>query len=337
MYKKFKTYIIAEAGVNHNGKLNLAYKLVDSAKNAGADCVKFQLFNHQELTTINNLQANYQIKNTKKKQTQFELLKKLEMNFTSLKKIKNFCKKKKIDFLLSVFGTEELKIIKKLNLKTIKIPSGEINNFPLLKKISKLNKNLIISTGMADFNEIKYAIKILKKNNADLNKISILQCTTDYPTRLKDVNLNVIKTLKNYFKLNVGLSDHTIGNEAAIAAVAIGAKIIEKHITLNNSMLGPDHKASLNPKKFKDFVKSIRNTESLLGSYLKKPCQSEIVNKEKVRKSIVAKKNINKGENFNINNITCKRPEGGISPIYWEKVIGKKSKYSFQKDDFIVL
>lgn len=337
MIKKFSTFIIAEAGVNHNGKLNLAYKLVDAAKNAKADCVKFQLFDHKELSTTNASQASYQTKNTKKKLTQYELLRKLEMNFHSLKKIKNYCKKKKIDFLLSIFGTEQLKIIKKLNLNSIKIPSGEINNYPLLNEISKLNKEIIISTGMSTLEEIKYAINILTKRKLNSKKIILLQCTTDYPTKLKDVNLNVISTLKKYFNLPMGLSDHTMSNEAAIAAVALGAKVIEKHITLDNKMNGPDHKASLNPIKFKEFVKSIRNTEKLLGSFVKRPSKLEIKNKKFVRKSIVAKKKINKGDKFTFKNITCKRPEGGISPRHWTKVIGKKSKYFFQENDFIII
>lgn len=337
MNKKLHTYIIAEVGVNHNGKLDLAYKIIDAAKNAKADCVKFQYFNHKELSTFHGQQAAYQFRNLKKKQTQYQLLKKLELSFENLKKIKIYCKKKKIDFLLSIFGVEELKIIKKLNLNLIKIPSGEINNFPLLKNIAKLKKNVILSTGMAKLIEVKYAISVLKKFNLSIDQISLLQCTTDYPTNLKDVNLNAMQTLKKEFKSKIGLSDHTTGNEASIAAVALGANIIEKHITLNNNMSGPDHKASLNPKKFKHFVKSIRNVELLLGSYIKKPSKSEIKNKKVVRKSIVARKKINVGDRFTNENITCKRPEGGISPVYWEKIIGKKSKYIFETDDLITL
>ena len=266
-----------------------------------------------------------------------KLLKKLELNLVSFKKIKLYCKKRKINFLLSVFGVEELKSVKKLNLKIIKIPSGEINNAQFLKCIAKMNKKIIISTGMASLKEVEFAIKILKKNGLNNKKILVLQCTTDYPTQLKDVNLNAMITMKKKFKVEVGLSDHTIGHEASISAVSLGAKIIEKHITLNNNMKGPDHKASLNPKKFKELVSKIRNVEILLGNHLKKPSKSELKNKKIVRKSIVAKNNIKKGEIFSDANIICKRPEGGISPIYWNNIIGKKSKQNFKVDDFISL
>jgi len=332
-----KTIIIAEAGVNHNGSLRLAYRLVDAAKKAKANYIKFQLFKHNELTTAYAPQANYQFKNTKKKQTQLELLKKLELSLDILKKIKSYCKKRKINFLLSVFGVEELKTLKKLNLKFIKIPSGEINNVNLLRCIARMNKKIILSTGMASLKEVGFAIKVLKKNGLDRKKISILQCTTDYPTQLKDVNLKSMVTMKEKFKVDVGLSDHTTGDEASMSAVSLGAKIIEKHITLDNNMRGPDHKASLNPKKFKELVAKIKNVEILLGSYSKKPNKSELKNKKIVRKSIVAKSNIKKGEIFSNTNIACKRPEGGISPIYWDKIIGKKSKKNFKVDDFISL
>ena len=330
-----KTFVIAEAGVNHNGNLKLAYKLVDAAKKAKADCVKFQLFHSKELTTIYASQTDYQIKNTKKKQTQLKLLEKLELDFNKLKKIQLYCKKIKINFLLSFFGVEELKTVKKLNLKVLKIPSGEINNTPLLKYIAKMKKKIILSSGMANLNEVEVAIKILKKNGLGDKKITVLQCTTDYPTQLKDVNLNAMITMKKKFKVEVGLSDHTTGSISAVSAVALGAKVIEKHITINNNLEGPDHKASLNPKKFKEFVKNIRNVEILLGSHLKKPTKPELKNKRIVRKSIVASINIKKGDKFSKLNITCKRPEGGISPILWNKVIGKKSKQNFNVDDFI--
>ncbi len=335
--KIMKTIVIAEAGVNHNGSLRLAYRLVDAAKKAKANYIKFQLFYSKELTTAYAPQANYQFKNTKKKQTQLKLLKKLELNLVIFKKIKLYCKKRKINFLLSVFGVEELKAFKKLNLKIIKIPSGEINNTQLLKCIAKMNKKIIISTGMASLKEVEFAIKILKKNGLNNKKILVLQCTTDYPTQLKDVNLNAMTAMKKKFKVEVGLSDHTIGHEASISAVSLGAKIIEKHITLNNNMKGPDHKASLNPKKFKELVSKIRNVEILLGNHFKKPSKSELKNKKIVRKSIVAKRNIKEGERFSDANITCKRPEGGISPIYWNNIIGKKSKQNFKVDDFISL
>ena len=337
MIKKNKTIIIAEAGVNHNGNLKLALRLVDAAKKANADFIKFQLYKHDHLATVYAPQAEYQKKNTKKKQTQAELLKKLELNLGNFKRIKSYCKKKKINFLLSIFGIEELNIIKKLNLKIIKLPSGEINNVPLLKAIAKMNLNIILSTGMAEIKEVEFAIQLLKKNRLSQNKICILQCTTDYPTQLKDVNLNAMNSMRKKFKIKVGLSDHTLENDSSIAAVALGAEVIEKHITLNENMRGPDHKASLNPKKFTDLVNSIRNVEILLGSAHKKPCKAELKHKKIVRKSIVANKNIEKGTKFSEINLMCKRPEGGISPASWEKVIGKKAKKNFKKDDFIIL
>ncbi len=332
-----RTYVIAEAGVNHNGNLNLALKLVDKAKKIKADCVKFQLFKHDNLATRYAPQAAYQKKNTKKKQTQLELLKKLELKYEYLKKIKKYCQNKKIDFLLSIFSADELNIIRNLNLKTIKLPSGEINNVPLLKGIAKLRMNVILSTGMANIKEIAFALNILKKNGLRKDKISVLQCTTDYPTKIEDVNLKSMITIKQKFKINIGLSDHTVGNESSIAAVALGAKIIEKHLTLDNKMNGPDHKASLNPQKFKELISSIRNVETILGTGKKIPTKSELKNKKIVRKSIVAKLSIKKGEKFSNQNIACKRPEGGISPSMWEKIIGKKAKKNFSPDDLIKL
>lgn len=332
-----KTYIIAEAGVNHNGNIKLAYKLIDTAKKVKADCVKFQLFKHNNLTTKFAPLAAYQEKNTKKKQTQYNLLKKLELNLKSLKKIKLYCKKKRIDFLLSVFGTDELNILKTLNIKKVKLPSGEINNVPLLKNIAKLKLEVILSTGMADLKEVSNAVKILTKYGLKKRKISILQCTTDYPTNLKDVNLKAMLTLRKKFKTTVGLSDHTFGLEASLAATALGARVIEKHLTLDNNMSGPDHKASLDPKNFEKLVMGIRNVETILGSQNKIPTRSELKNKKIVRKSIVAKIPIKKGEKFSILNITCKRPEGGISSAKWEKIVGKKATKNFLEDEFIKL
>ncbi len=335
--KKSKTIIIAEIGVNHNGSIKLAKRLVDVAKKSGANFAKFQTFKAENLVRKNTKTVKYQADNTKKKQTQFNLLKKLELSKIELKTIINYCKKKRIYFMSSPFDLESLKLLKHLKIFNIKIASGEINNYILLKNIAKVAKKIFISSGMSTLKEISEALKILVKNGAKKKNIVLLHCHTDYPTQVKDVNLNAMVSMKKKFNVSVGYSDHTVGNETAIAAVALKAEALEKHITLNKKMIGPDHKASMEPKDFSNYVKSIRNTEILLGNKIKKPTISEIRNKKMVRKSIVAKINIKKGEKFSEYNTTCKRPEGGISPLYWKKVIGKKSKKNFYVDEFIFL
>ncbi len=335
--RKNKTTIIAEAGINHNGNIKIAKKLVDVAKISGANYIKFQTFKTENLVCKNTKTAKYQKKYGEKKETQFNLLKKLEFSQTNHKKIIQHCKRKKISFLSSPFDLESLNLLFRLKVFHIKIASGEINNYILLKKVAKRAKKIFISSGMSTLSEVSEAIKILVKNGAKKKYITVLHCHTDYPTKLDDVNLYAMKNMEKKFNINVGYSDHTLRNETAIASVALGAKVIEKHITLNKNMKGPDHRASMEPKDFFNYVKLIRNTEVLLGSYLKKPTKSELRNKTLVRKSIVAKKKINKGEIFSEQNITCKRPEGGISPIFWNKVMGKKSKKNFKTDEFISL
>jgi len=335
--KKNKTIIIAEIGVNHNGNINLAKKLIDVAKKSGADFVKFQAFKTENLVCKNTKATQYQRHNLGKKTSQFNLLKKLELSENDYKKIIQYCKKKKLAFLSSPFDLESLNLLFRLKIFNIKIASGEITHFILLKNLAKKAKKIFISTGMSTLSEVSRAIKILIKNGAKRKNITILHCHTDYPTQLSDVNLFAMKNMEKKFGLDGGYSDHTVGNETAIAAVALGAKVIEKHITLNKNMSGPDHAASMEPKSFYNYVKLIRNTEILLGSYLKKPSKSELKIKKLARKSIVAKINIKKGEIFSQFNTICKRPEGGISSIYWGKVIGKKSKRDFRVDDFISL
>ena len=335
--KKNKTIIIAEIGVNHNGNINIAKKLINVAKKSGVDYVKFQTFKAENLVRVNTQATQYQSKNLRKKITQFNLLKKFELSESDHNKIIKYCNKKKISFISSPFDLESLNLLFHLKIFDIKIASGEINNYIFLKNLAKKAKKIFISSGMSTLNEVSQAIKILIKNGAKRKSITILHCHTDYPTQLIDVNLFAMKTMKKKFNINVGYSDHTIGNETAIAAVALGAKVIEKHITLNKNMRGPDHKASMEPKIFFNYVKLIKNTETLLGSYLKKPSRSELKNKKLVRKSIVAKRNIKRGEIFSEVNLICKRPEGGISPINWNNVMGKKSKRNFRTDDFISL
>ena len=335
--KKNNVLIIAEIGVNHNNKLSIAKKLINVAKQSGANFVKFQTYKTENLVRKFTATTSYQKNNLKKKIDQFEMLKKLELSETNHKKIIQYCKKKKIIFLSSPFDIESLNLLFKFKIFTIKIASGEITNFALLKAIAKKAKKIFLSTGMSNINEISDALNILINNGAKKKNITILHCHSDYPTKLIDVNLLAMCEIKKNFKMDVGYSDHTTGNETAIAAVALGAKVIEKHITLKKNMFGPDHAASMEPKNFTNFVISIRNAEILLGKNIKEPTKAEIKIKKLVRKSIVAKKNINKGELFSEENMTCKRPEGGISSIYWDKVIGKKSKKSFKTDQFIYL
>jgi N,N'-diacetyllegionaminate synthase len=335
--KKNKTIIIAEIGVNHNGNINLAKKLIDVVKKSGADFVKFQTFKTENLVCKNTKATQYQRHNLGKNTSQFNFLKKLELSENDYKKIIQYCKKKNITFLSSPFDLESLNLLFRLKIFNIKIASGEITHFIFLKNLAKKAKKIFISTGMSTLSEVSRAIKILIKNGAKRKNITVLHCHTDYPTQLSDVNLLAMKNMEKKFSLDAGYSDHTVGNETAIAAVALGARVIEKHITLNKNMSGPDHAASMEPKSFYNYVKLIRNTETLLGSYLKKPSKSELKNKKLARKSIVAKTNIKKGEIFSQSNAICKRPEGGISSIYWNKVIGKKSKRDFRVDDFISL
>ena len=329
-----KITIIAEAGVNHNGNINYAKKLVLMAKKAGADYVKFQTFKTDNLVKKNAPLANYQ--KNKKLKSQYELLKKLELSESQHKVIINFCKKNKIKFLSTPFDIESCKLLKKLGLKIIKISSGEINNLPLLIEISKFAKKVILSTGMSNLSEIKNAIKILTRKHLKNKDITVLHCTTSYPARYEDVNILAINYLKKKLKNSIGYSDHTLGNEAAIAAVTLGASVIEKHITINKSLTGPDHRASMELHELISFVKSVRNAEIILTGNNKKPTNLEKINKLFIRKSIVAKKSIKRGEKFTTENITTKRPEGGISPLYWEKVIGKTAIKNFNYDDFIV-
>ena len=336
MLKK-KVIIIAEAGVNHNGSLKFAKKLVDTALEAKADYIKFQTFKAESISKKNALKANYQKKNSCKSETQFQMLKKLELSENKFLKIISYCKKKKIGFLSSPFDIESFNFLKKYNMKFIKIPSGEITNLPLLTEIGKSNKQLILSTGMANIREIKDALHVLNKSGTKNSKITLLHCNTEYPTPFKDANLKAIKTLRNVFNVNVGYSDHTLGIEASIAAAALGANVIEKHFTLNRNFEGPDHSSSLEPDELSRMIKAIRNIELSMGNGKKVPSSSEKKNIKVARKSIVAKCQILKGELFSIKNLAVKRPFKGISPMRWHKVIGKRAKKKYKPDDFILI
>ena len=328
-----KTLIIAEVGPNHNGRLDLAYKLIDIAVKIGADIVKFQ-------TSIPRLgiskfaqKADYQ-KSDNKNESQLKMAEKISLKLEDFYKLKKYCIKKKIEFLSTPFDFESIELLKKLKVKRIKIPSGEINNLPYLIEVAKLKKEIILSTGMSSLKEVKSALKIIKKYSKK-NKITVLHCTTQYPAPFKDLNLNVIKTLRKELKCDIGYSDHSPGIEASLAAVCLGAKIIEKHITLDKKMKGPDHKASLEPEEFKLMIDSIRNIENSFGNYEKKITKSERKIILIARKSIVASKPIKKGEKFSDNNITVKRPALGLSPMNWFDIIGKRSKKNYSEDQYI--
>ena len=330
-----RTLIIAEAGVNHNGDIEIAKKLIDVAAEAGADLVKFQTFSGDRLATSMARQAEYQIQNTEEIMPQRTMLQKLELDESMHKILIQHCEDREIGFFSTGFDIESVNLLIKLGQKRFKIPSGEITNLPLLRHIGKQKKEVILSTGMATFVEIEKAIEAIEDAGTSRDSITVLHCTTSYPAPLVDVNLKAMKKIGEKFDVAVGYSDHTIGLEAAIAAVALGAKVIEKHFTLDRKMPGPDHKASLEPEELKQMISFIRNIEILLGDGEKKLMPSEVGNVSIARKSIVASKTVIKGETFSENNITTKRPGNGISPMQWDSVIGSKAIRDFELDELI--
>jgi N,N'-diacetyllegionaminate synthase len=329
--------IIAEAGVNHNGSIDLAKKLIDAAVYAGVDFVKFQTFKSESLVSKSAKKASYQIENTNDgSESQLQMLKKLELSKEQHYEIVSYCKEKKISFFSTAFDIESLEFLKELGLSMVKIPSGEITNLPYLRKAAELFSEVIISTGMSTINDIQQAINVFLKAGVHKDNISILHCNTEYPTGMKDVNLLAMNSIQKVFNTKVGYSDHTLGTEVPIAAVALGAKIIEKHFTLDRNLPGPDQLASLEPNELKFMVDSIRNIElAISGSGEKLPSDSERKNIEIARKSIVAKTNILKGDVFSEKNITTKRPGNGLSPMQWDNVIGKIANKNFNEDDLI--
>jgi N,N'-diacetyllegionaminate synthase len=332
-----RTLVIAEAGVNHNGNLDLAKRLVDIAADAGADLVKFQTFKANQIVTNNSPKANYQIQDTTKNQSQLEMLRQLELTEEMHKALMKYCMEKKIGFFSSAFDIHSLDYLNSLGLNYFKIPSGEITNLPYLRHVGSFGKPLILSTGMATLEEIDGALRIFYGVGVDRKDITILHCNTDYPTPMIDVNLKAMLTIRNTFGINVGYSDHTLGTEVAIAAVALGACVIEKHFTLDRNMPGPDHKASLEPNELSSMVRSIRNIEKALGNGTKQPSLSELNNKNIVRKSLVAIKPIYAGETFTKDNVSTKRPGNGISPMFWDQVIGKVANKDYAVDELIQL
>jgi N-acetylneuraminate synthase len=354
-------YVIAEAGVNHNGSEELAFQLVDIAVNSGADAVKFQTFRANKIVNKKASKANYQLESTDINETQYEMLKKLELSYEAHIKLKDYCNKKGIDFLSTAFDEESLNFLdKELGIKTLKIPSGEITNAPLVLSHALTNSNLIVSTGMANLEEIRNVLGVIAYGYLNQNsksplskdsfekafkseigkdilkqKVTILHCTSEYPAPLEQINLKAMNTIKNEFNLPIGYSDHTSDIYISIAAVAMGATIIEKHFTLDKSMPGPDHMSSLEPTQLKNMISAIRDVEKALGNSKKEPTFSEILNLKVIRKSLVAEIKIEKGDIFSSKNISAKRPGNGLSPFrYWD-LIGKEASRSFDEGDLI--
>ena len=332
-----KIFIIAEAGVNHNGSIELAKKLIDAAVEAGADAVKFQTFKAESIISKFAPKADYQKKNTEHNESLLDMLKKLELSYKDFKDLKKYCDNKGIMFLSTPFDLDSALFLKNIGLEIFKIPSGEITNYLLLREIGSYGKNVILSSGMADLGEIEDAIDVLVDFGTSRRNITVLHCNTEYPTPYKDVNLKAMITIKKAFNIKVGYSDHTHGIEIPIASVAMGAEIIEKHFTIDNKLEGPDHKASLEPEELKAMVDAIRNIEKAMGDGVKKPSRSELKNKDIVRKSIVVKKPIKKGEAFTEDNLTVKRPGTGTSPMKWNEVIGRKADKYYDKEEIIDL
>ena len=335
--KNDQIFIIAEAGVNHNGDLALAKRLIEAAAEAGADAVKFQTFKAEAIVAASASKAPYQEKTTSTQESQYEMLKKLELNKEDFVELKSHCAKHRILFMSTPFDLESIDLLTEMGLEIFKIPSGEITNLPYLRKIGSLGKRLILSTGMSDLEEIKEALHVLGGAGTPKTDITVLHCNTEYPTPYEDVNLRVLETLRKTLDVPVGYSDHTCGIEVPIAAVALGAMVVEKHFTLDKNMNGPDHEASLEPSELKQMVQAIRRIEKSLGSKEKQPTNSEVRNRPVARKSIVAAKFIKKGETFCEKNLTTKRPGTGISPMAWDTIIGKPAPRDFNKDDLITL
>jgi N,N'-diacetyllegionaminate synthase len=332
------TIIIAEAGVNHNGSIELAKQLVDKAVEAGADYIKFQTFKAANLVTRSALQADYQMRNIgSRDNSQYQMLKKLELSQEEHLELIGYCQQRGIHFFSTAFDSDSVEFLDSLHLGLWKIPSGEITNYPYIKQIAQKQGDVILSTGMSTAEDIQNAVDVLLRWGKTKDQITILHCNTEYPTPFEDVNLRAMQTIKERFGTQVGYSDHTRGIEVPIAAVALGAAVIEKHFTLDRNMQGPDHKASLEPDELKAMVSAIRNIEKALGSAEKKVSESERKNIAIARKSIVAARNISKGEIFTEDNLTVKRPGTGISPMRWEEVLGTRAVRDFQKDELIEL
>lgn len=346
MFKKFKigknfigennpVYIIAEAGVNHNGKISLAIKLVDEAKKIGASAIKFQTFTASDIVTPSAKKAQYQLRMKDKNYSQFKMLKKLELSKKDFYEIKKYCERKKIEFLSTPYSYKDIDFLTKIKVNAFKTSSMNLPEDPFIDYISKLQKPLLVSTGMSNFEEVKRAFKIIKKNKN--YKLVLFQCTSAYPSSIKDSNLSVIKKYSEKFKSVLGYSDHTHGSLSACLSIGFGVKVVEKHFTLSNKMNGPDHLASLDVKNFKSFIDQIRLTESALGKGIKKVMRSEFEMRKKMRRSIFASTHIERNGIISLNNVVFKRPGTGLPPKYLKKILGKKVKKSLNKNNYIHL
>ena len=330
-----KVFIIAEAGVNHNGSIEIARKLVDEAALAGADAVKFQTFKAENLVSKDAKKADYQMETTDGNESQFDMLKKLELTPDMHRELIEYCSQKNIMFLSTPFDIDSLRYLLQCGIEIIKIPSGEITNYPYLREVGRTGRPVVLSSGMSGLDEVKAAVNVLREYGS--RDITVLHCNTEYPTPYSDVNLKAMLTIKEELGVAVGYSDHTPGIEVAVAATALGAVVIEKHFTLDKNMQGPDHKASLEPHELCEMIRQIRNVELALGDGLKVPSESEKKNIDIVRKSIVAKKVIKQGDLFTEDNITTKRPGNGISPMRWNEIIGQRAVRDFGADELIEL
>ena len=330
-----KTLIIAEAGVNHNGNMEMAKQLVDAAAHAGADMVKFQTFSAERLAIASAPKADYQNQTTDQKQSQFAMLQQLELTAEMHEQLITHCAKKGIGFFSTGFDIQSLDFLASLEVEQFKIPSGEITNLPYLRHIGGFGKPLILSTGMATLGEIEEALDALVIAGTPRSRITVMHCTTEYPTPMQDVNLLAMTRIRDAFGVEVGYSDHTAGSEVPVAAVALGATVIEKHLTLDANLPGPDHKASLEPDEFGAMVRAIRNIEQAIGDGIKRPSCSEAKNKPIARKSLVAAKPIKTGERFTPDNLTAKRPGTGISPMRWDEMMGRPATRDYDADELI--
>lgn len=328
-----RVFVIAEAGVNHNGDIEIAKQLIDAASEAGADAVKFQTFQADSLVCRTAKKAEYQLETTDRTETQYDMLKKLELTPQMHRELIEHCLKRNIMFLSTPFDLESIKLLSELGMQIYKIPSGEITNLPYLREIAKQQKKIILSTGMSSMDEVKAAVNVLKNNGTE--ELTLLHCNTQYPTPISDVNLLAMVKMREETGLPVGYSDHTQGIEVPIAAAALGAEVIEKHFTLDRKMEGPDHKASLEPQELMQMVVGIRKIESALGSKIKQVSESEKENLVIARRSIVAAMKIKKGEEFTEVNLTTKRPGDGINPMRWDEIIGIKANKSYEIDELI--
>jgi N,N'-diacetyllegionaminate synthase len=332
-----KVLIIAEAGVNHNGSLKIAKQLVVAASEAGADIVKFQTFSADRLVTKSANKAEYQNQTTDASESQHAMIQKLELSLEMHKALILFCKQCNIEFFSTGFDIQSIDILVDLGLEHFKIPSGEITNLPYLRHIGKYGKPVILSTGMANLGEIEAALDVLETSGVQRKNITVLHCNTEYPTPMKDVNLKAMLAIRDTFGVKVGYSDHTFGTEVSVAAVALGATVIEKHFTLDRTLPGPDHRASLEPNELRAMVMAIRNIEEALGDGIKRPSPSETKNKLIARKSLVAATAIQNGEFFTKANLTVKRPGTGITPMRWDEVLGRTAVRDFEPDEMIEL